>query len=569
MFRKLILVALLLTSAAYTADSGAVNESKQVFAGKKIFLDYSTPVATTLSADTSLVAESARVQQFDANGSTRVVTLPAVGPNTGLEFFIVNTSTTAVNLTVKNASAATIGTVHQSESGIFWCDGATWTGFVYTTAASGFLTADGNTTGATSAAQILTNGLKLDAITGNTATPLVIAAKVGATNTIGNATSLVGGAGNGTGAGAVITLTGGAGGATNAAGGNSSVVGGASTGTGAGGAGRVLGGAVDGIGNAAGGAIVLTSANGFGSGAGGANTQVSGNGGATGAGGAFAVTAGAGGTTSGAAGTLALAGGVGGVGSTTTGGIASLIGGGSGTGATGNGAVSKIVGGAALSTNGSGGAAQATGGVATGTGTGGAVSLLGGASAGAGGTAGAVTIDSGAATGGTAATITIGTTNALGVTLGADGIFLKQAGGRGRCTTTINYNSNTTLATPTGMTAVTLVAGRTYRIRGHLYTISTANCGLKLALTAATLTATSFIGNTHYWNNGTSGTGSQVTSLGALQGVTAEIVTDVDITGLLVVNAGGTLALQAAQNASHADTTSVKAGSWIEYEEIP
>lgn len=258
MFKKvLFFCALILSSVTFAADSGAVTEGTQFFAGKKIWLD-DTPVSTTASGNITLVKESGRVQYIDANGSGRNVTLPAVTGLAGYSFFIVNTSTTAVDLTVKNASAATIGTIHQSEAGVFNCDGISWVGFVYTSAASGFLTADGNTTGATSAAQVLTNGIKLDAITGNTATPLAIAGKVGATNTVGNAVTVTGGAGNGTGNGAAVTLTGGASGAgATGTGGAASLVGGAAASTnGTGGAVNITGGA--GAGNLNGGNVVIT-----------------------------------------------------------------------------------------------------------------------------------------------------------------------------------------------------------------------------------------------------------------------------------------------------------------------
>lgn len=408
---------LALCVSAFAADDGAVSTGLQVWEGKKVFLD-SVPVSTTASGNITLYADSKRVQRIDCNGSGRNVTLPDVARCLGYEFFIVNTSSTAVSIVVKNAGASTIVTVAQNEAGYVWSDGTTWYGFAFSNASSGFLPASGATTGATSQTQTFTNGITLDAIIGNTASStFTYAGKVGA-SAAGQAISFIGGAGNGAFDGGLALVKGGASGA------------GA---TGAGGAATLQGGAA-GSTDGAGGAIAVTAGAGAGSGAGGANTQVAGAGGATGTGGNFALTAGRGGSTSGAAGTFTITAGAGGAGTTTTGGIASLIGGGSGTGATGNGAIAKVVGGAALSTAGTGGKGQLTGGIGTTTGaggaaevtggvggsagSGGAVTITAGASAGAGGTAGAVAIDSGAATGGTGAAVTIGTTNALSVTLG-------------------------------------------------------------------------------------------------------------------------------------------------------
>lgn len=155
-----------------------------------------------------------------------------------------------------------------------------------------------------------------------------------------------------------------------------------------------------------------------------------------GGGGAVSVTGGLG-TTTGAGGAASLIGGAGGAGAS-SGGLVRVTGGVSGAGATGSGGGVTIAAGANTNTtNGAGGAASLSGGLGKGTGNGGAayliggvsgatgaggaIAITGGASAGAGGTAGAVAIDTGAATGGTGAAITIGGTNATGVTVGRAG----------------------------------------------------------------------------------------------------------------------------------------------------
>lgn len=412
-----LLLSMFAIPSAFCASSGGVSTGTQIWDGCKIFL-WDTPVSTTASGAITLYNDSKNIQYIDANGAGRNVTLPAPGDGQqGRRFKIINAATGAYALTVKNAAASTIATVNQYQTGDFFWSGSVWVASVYTSATTGFLAADGSTTGATGQTQIFTSGVTTDAITGNTATTLAIAAKVGS-SAAGNPITLTGGAGNGAFDGGAVTVAGGASGA------------GA---TGAGGALAFNGGAA-GSTNGAGGAIAWTAGAGIGSGAGGAIAALSGAGGVTGAGGNYSATAGRGGSTSGAAGTAIITAGAGGAGTTVTGGLAALIGGASGTGATGNGSVAKIVGGAALSTAGTGGKGQVTGGLGTTTGaggtaditggvggssgSGGAANLLGGASAGAGGTAGAVAIDAGAATGGTGAGITIGTTNALNVTLG-------------------------------------------------------------------------------------------------------------------------------------------------------
>ncbi len=378
------LILALMTCAAFAVDNGGVSEGKQVWDGRKVFL-WDNPVATLATGNITLDENSKNVQQIDANGSGRNVTLPPIASSQAYKIRIINTSSTAVNLTVKNVAASTIGTIHQSEAGDFYCDGATWTGFVYTAAASGFLTADGATTAATSQTQTFTNGVTLDTVIGATAAPLTVTAKVGATDTIGNAINVAGGAGNGA----------------------------------------------------------------------------------------------------------------------TNGGLASLIGGASGAGATGTGGLAKLVGGAATSTAGAGGASQVTGGLGTTTGaggaatitggvggssgSGGAASLKGGASAGAGGTAGAVAIDAGAATGGTGAGVTIGTTNALSVTLGktvwTPATVVDVAGAGGTITVPTLTSSQRVTATGSAGTGTILAVGT---IDGQILTIINVSANTITFATTAT-----------------------------------------------------------------------------------
>lgn len=368
-----VLIALAgIVGATETPATGGVSTDYQAWAGRKVFQADALNAHGTLSAGFTLLKTDSTYQTADPNGSDRTITLPAV-ELTGMRFEIANVGS-ANNLVVKDPAGSTIVTVAAGQVGVVSCTGTSWVGFTYVGSnISGTLASDGTTTGATSQAQVFTNGVTADTFTGNSAATMAIAAKA-ASNAAGNPITITASAGNGN--------------------------------------------------THAGGAVSVTAGAGVTSGAGGALTWLCGAGGTTGVGGNYSATAGAGGTTSGAAGTFIVAAGAGGAGSTTTGGLSSMTGGASGTGATGNGGLSKIVGGAALSTAGTGGKAQAIGGLGTTTGAGGAAELTGGvggssgaggaatvtggASAGAGGTAGAASIDAGAATGGTAAAVTIG-----------------------------------------------------------------------------------------------------------------------------------------------------------------
>lgn len=135
----------------------------------------------------------------------------------------------------------------------------------------------------------------------------------------------------------------------------------------------------------------------------------------------------------------------------------------------------------------------------------------------------------------------------------------------GRCTAQFDATSGTTGTTLTNVTgmSVSLVAGATYIVEAYVRGVSTANSGMKLAL-----------GGTATWTSVDAGgilfTASAVTAAGhatATPGTSIVGSTAANIQGTIkatiVVNAAGTLTLMAAQNASHADTTSVYVNSNI------
>lgn len=140
-------------------------------------------------------------------------------------------------------------------------------------------------------------------------------------------------------------------------------------------------------------------------------------------------------------------------------------------------------------------------------------------------------------------------TTSIGATLGA------------RCTTQTNYTASTTLANVTGMSVNVLAAG-VYGFRAYIAGTATANGGLKLAI-SGTATATSISYTGTHKNNATTNASTTTTTLGDAVGAATAVFTDGFIEGTIVVNAAGTLTVQAAQNASHADTSSVYVNSYF------
>lgn len=126
-----------------------------------------------------------------------------------------------------------------------------------------------------------------------------------------------------------------------------------------------------------------------------------------------------------------------------------------------------------------------------------------------------------------------------------------------------DITESTTLVNATGLLQAGLEAGRHYSIDAYLLLATTANTGFKCAFaTPDTLTATTFwaVGE----SKSTSGTAVQYTKVTTLAGTicdNAAAVETVRIKGFIHVNAAGTLRLQIAPHASHADTFSLLKGS--------
>ena len=130
------------------------------------------------------------------------------------------------------------------------------------------------------------------------------------------------------------------------------------------------------------------------------------------------------------------------------------------------------------------------------------------------------------------------------------------------CTTQLDKTSSVTLANIVGLTGFTLTAGGMYKFTVDLAGTATVNGGWKVGFkyTTATLTdiestAKAFTASAVAVQHST--TTTDQSSL--LASTTATIFTR--LVGRITVNAGGPLAVQFAQNASHADTSSIYVGS--------
>ena len=126
-----------------------------------------------------------------------------------------------------------------------------------------------------------------------------------------------------------------------------------------------------------------------------------------------------------------------------------------------------------------------------------------------------------------------------------------------------SVTSSTVLVDVTGLT-YTVASGGIYRFSAYLFIVNAAAGGTKVAI-SGTATATliryraEFLSETYVMKSST--------ALDEAEGETAAHMA-VRIEGYINVNAGGTLTVQAAQNASNATATTVLTGSWFEVDKI-
>lgn len=126
--------------------------------------------------------------------------------------------------------------------------------------------------------------------------------------------------------------------------------------------------------------------------------------------------------------------------------------------------------------------------------------------------------------------------------------------------------TGTTLTNVTGLTGISLVAGATYKFKVNCTAITmTTNGGAKAAFKFTTATLTSLVARVRQSTDtdntdAVSAAFTTATDQATWFAQNAVAYTSFSIEGVMVVNAAGTVAVQLAQNASHADNTTVAAG---------
>jgi len=136
--------------------------------------------------------------------------------------------------------------------------------------------------------------------------------------------------------------------------------------------------------------------------------------------------------------------------------------------------------------------------------------------------------------------------------------FLADSGGTG-----------TTLTNVVGLTSATLQPG-IYEVDINLITTATTNSGVKAALkwgTASMITNTALSVTATSASAVAATTFTTSTDASAFVGATSAYV-NVKVKGTITVALAGTITLQAAQNASHADDTTVEVGSTMKFNAI-
>jgi len=158
-----------------------------------------------------------------------------------------------------------------------------------------------------------------------------------------------------------------------------------------------------------------------------------------------------------------------------------------------------------------------------------------------------------------------GTTAAAGTFTTVAGIGTTQTS---RTSTALTKNANTTYADITGLTGITLVAGATYKFRAVLpSTVASGTGGIKYCFNYTTATLTSIESTAMGFT--ASAVAVQHTTTTTTQTdlfTQAAVVIMTVIEGTMVVNVGGTMAVQMAQNTSNAsDTVALVGGTFQLY----
>lgn len=147
------------------------------------------------------------------------------------------------------------------------------------------------------------------------------------------------------------------------------------------------------------------------------------------------------------------------------------------------------------------------------------------------------------------------------------GFTYMQWGGEARVSSQFD-KTNTVLADVTGL-SVNVKAGRTYSFRAYLH-VSPDNVGGHKYAIGGSCTATAIIYQVNSVNNSTNANiiNSRQTTLGGSVGVVSGTADYTEITGIITVNAAGTLTVQFAQNVANG-TSSVLVGSFMIVHDMP
>lgn len=134
----------------------------------------------------------------------------------------------------------------------------------------------------------------------------------------------------------------------------------------------------------------------------------------------------------------------------------------------------------------------------------------------------------------------------------------------------VTGTTGATLTNVVGLVSDTLRAATQYKFRIHLAGTATTNCGLKVGLKQNNgLTLTQMEATSQGFTAAAAATqhSTSTTDAASLFASTTAVIKCV-IEGTFTVGVAGTIQLQAAQNAAHADTTSVYVGSFMTLEEV-
>lgn len=139
--------------------------------------------------------------------------------------------------------------------------------------------------------------------------------------------------------------------------------------------------------------------------------------------------------------------------------------------------------------------------------------------------------------------------------------FVNASSGISTAISATSGTTGTTLTNIPGL-SVAVTAGKTYAFRAYVTGTSTTNSGVKLAFAnSGTTTSASYTCVQN--NNATQNAHTTTTTMGNAVGAATTVFTDAECWGVVVVNAAGNLTMQFAQNASHADTTTVNANGYL------